>query len=182
MKILIFILTCAVLFSQSAKAASIQKQKLYLAQGMKSQLQNSKYKGFKPLTNQLFNKKVRSLFIKSKNESPYAVIGDFNNDKVKDLVVLGKLKHKIILLSILSHNASFKVQAVKTWSKKNFAKDFGSKGLYKYLSLAPKKSLVFKKGATRDAFQIETYMSHATLYYFENNRFKLNKGAVKVKL
>ncbi len=100
-------------------------------------------------------------------QTPSAVIGDFNGDKILDIALHGGNK----VICILSDDKSFKVVEVQ---KGHMG---GKRGpLWKYLCFVPagkassyheEQSLELKT----DAFQICYFETASVLYYFKDGRF-----------
>lgn len=139
--------------------------------------------GFSPLKISVFKNEVIGLFKGSKNNIPMAVVGDFNGDKINDLVVLGKNKKNFELLAFLSEKSTFKLVPVAQWTMKNFLKAFYyEKKIVRYLSFVPKSKVKKPKNYKNDLFQIETYLGFTELFFFDGKKFQSNdKGHLELK-
>lgn len=143
----------------------------------------SQHPSFKILDYKNFSQDVQKLYSKKSASLPMAVLGDFNADKVKDLVVLGRDKKHFKLLAFVSSNQKYKLITVARWTPQNFRKSFSHKGkLVRYLSFVPNKLVEKPPSFKADMFQIETYQGFTELFFYKNEKFESNTGQIQLKL
>ncbi|MBI4655987.1 MAG: hypothetical protein HY746_04465 [Elusimicrobia bacterium] len=116
-------------------------------------------------------------------QSPSAVIGDFNGDKMFDVVFLGyNAKHRLAI-GIVSNKNTYKATEIIKLDLPNKDKINPHKNLTIYLSLVPDRKFPDEiKGninAGCNAFQIIKQGKGAVLYYYQSdeNRFSFYKGS-----
>jgi len=116
------------------------------------------------------------------NQAPFAVIGDFNGDKVLDVVSSGHNKDNDLLVCILSNGRKFKVVEIERYPLTDPKKewygmgDHREHGLWVYLTFISqgkikspyeKRSLKLKT----DAFEWNAFEKASVLYYFKGDEF-----------
>jgi len=139
------------------------------------------HKDLKVLNFNQFSPKVRKHFKTMRRQLPMADVGDYNGDSKKDAIVLGRENNSFKLLAILSDKKGFTTTTIQTWSPKEFKTVFTDKdGIVRYISSLNRK-YISNKNFNKDVFQLETYMGFTELLYFENGKFKVNKGKVVLK-
>lgn len=115
-------------------------------------------------------------------QTPFAVIGDFNGDRILDVVLEGHNRSNDLLICILSYAKSFKIVEIKRnrltnpkeeWYGMGNHKEYG---LWVYLTFVPPRKIdsPFEKRPLKlktDAFELNWFEKASVLYYFENDNF-----------
>lgn len=153
---------------------------------------------FSVLENDKFVGSVQEMFLESSSETPAAVVGDFNGDRIKDVVLMGRSRKEQLVLALLSGKSGIKVHVLErrpfveyedslfppmVHDDTEYDEDENSilreKGFFRYLTLVPKgedlglgKPVRFKT----DAVQVETMLSSSNLYYFAKDNWREWKG------
>jgi hypothetical protein len=136
-----------------------------------------------------YSEVVRSLFEPLNNQLPMAVEGDFNGDTKADIALMGKTKDREYIVALLSSPAAgkYNVSVLRDTSLGNSAKPATT-----YLSRLdsevildfndPNQSARTKEIeiSTRDALQIEVFLSNLTeAYYYDGRKFREFRGRLK---
>lgn len=135
---------------------------------------------FKLLEVSQFIPSVQDMFKDAENETPMAVVADFNNDRKKDVVVMGHAHKELLVLAVLSNDNGYSVKTVSRQVLSDPKSTYyppGSegevilqKGLFQYLSIGPgdeqTSKLMKAEYKSEIAFLIETAFSSTTSVYF----------------
>lgn len=135
------------------------------------------YKNFMPI--------VRSDVKLSEKSNLASVIGDFNGDKLQDVVILGSSKKNDALVAVLSKGQSYRVMEIqkypiKTDPKKEWMtvppkgeKEYGYWTFLSHVKPGSKKSSYEKKvlNLKNDAFSVNYWGKALILYYWNGKKF-----------
>jgi len=115
----------------------------------------------------------------SERQLQYAVIGDFNGDSIKDVVVFGRNRKQSLVLGVISQNDTYQVIKIEELPymdpKKEYIDDKNNIGLSEILNYydpkeipSKEKEFVFKY----DAFTFGIYGKGSAIFWYENGVFK----------
>lgn len=145
------------------------KQKLILDEKIKSLL-NKKHPDFKPYSFKSFSKPSKKLMSGVRNNLPMAMKGDFDGNKIDDVILFGNENGKDIALAFLFDDKN----QISNHVAHEFEKGEITKPIDIYLVRIPKTKIKHSVGKDRDAFQIEKFGGAAQAYHFNGKRFVLN--------
>jgi len=114
----------------------------------------------------------------SEQQTPYAVIGEFNGDDIRDIILMGRNKKWSLLLGIISSEQTHKVIEIKKYDLVNPKDDWidnenntGLSSCLYYCSplrAAEKMKVKYKN----DAFLRGIYGKASSIFWYENGIFK----------
>jgi len=124
----------------------------------------TKYKKFSPYTFEDYSKSVKNLMGETRNNLPGSAIGDYNGDGKRDLVLMGSIEDKNVILAFLSKGRGFQDYLVS--SEPAFKNP-----LDVYLVNIQKSKTLFNDKKARDAFQVEAFGGAAIAKLFDGKKF-----------
>ena len=135
---------------------------------------------------------IREVHYNDNMIAPNAAIGDFNGDGKKDLVAFyqSMATREYFVMAFISQKKAgeYTAHSVISWEESEFKDDcIDSDGKIIINPHVVDKSRVSytnerdKKLAGRDIFQIEAFMGHVDLIYFDGKIFKYSRGEVRVR-
>jgi len=121
-------------------------------------------------------------YLFSNRQLPYAVIGDFNGDGRKDVVLQGCDKTSDLLIAVLSSNSGPGVMEIMRSKRVDPQTEFygmgdhNEYGMWVYLTLVPRGVIAspFAKNPLKlstDAFELNYFEKASVLYYLDGPRF-----------
>jgi hypothetical protein len=113
----------------------------------------------------------------TEKQAPFAVIGDFNGDKVLDVILLGHDRKYVQILGIVSGGNGFEIVPVLSYPWTDPGDKMRDAGLMaKYLAYVPPRRVEsafegFPLELKTDAFELVYFKKSSVLYYYENGVF-----------
>lgn len=119
-------------------------------------------------------------------KAPYAVFGDFNGDKKKDVVIMGYNETSNLLISIVSTKNAYETVEISKDELKNYKEEWleinpGEKeyGIWWFLTLVPAGKIIKARpewnrpemNLVADGFEIEAFEKASTLYVYKDGKF-----------
>ncbi len=126
---------------------------------------------------------VVSGYLFSNHQLPFAVIGDFNGDGVRDVVLQGYDKNNELVIAVLSNRGGSRVmevvrsKLVDPQTESYSVGDHSENGLWIYLTFVP-RGIVESPFAQRplqlstDAFELNYFEKASVLYYLTGQTFQ----------
>ena len=141
-------------------------KKTYLNDKIKKILKK-KYRNFSPYSFNDYNKSVKNLMGETRDNLPASIIGDYNGDGVKDLILMGSNKNKHVIIAFVSNGKNYKDYVVS--SERAFKKPLDI-----YLVNIQDSKIKFDDKKSRDAFQVESFGGAAVAKFFDGKKFADN--------